>query len=234
MAMLAVLALSAVAASAAQAEEAPFFKVAGARLAEGQSVGVKAKTGTIDITAGSLGLGIYCSMGIASGAKLLGSKIGEPGKAEMTLEVSKCEIVGDGNGCKVTVRSGPPIGAKLVELFPRKHQFGVLLSSGSGETFFTLEHTPGTCNNGGKESFTGSLAAEILSKGEPVELGKEPAEAKTLELRFPATPIKKVWAIRAGEGTEVKPALYSELEYEVGSGGATLELAGSSLWGVFD
>ena len=42
--MLAVLALSAVAASAAQAAEAPFFKIAGVRLAEGESKEVTAKT----------------------------------------------------------------------------------------------------------------------------------------------------------------------------------------------
>ncbi len=80
-AMLAVLALSAVAASAAQAEEAPYFKVAGARLAAAASKEVKATTKalapfTIDLESGT----VQCSAAFSSGAKLLGSNAGRTGK----------------------------------------------------------------------------------------------------------------------------------------------------------
>ncbi len=234
-AMLAVFALSAVAAGAAQAEEAPFFKIAGTRLGFGESKEATLKSGKLDL---DFGIGtVECSVKLASGAKLLGSHAGEPGLFEGTLEFSGCEAIGPRN-CKLSepLTSSPLKGRTM--LFGEKSKVGLLLEPKKGVTFFPSVKLTGTkCET--TFGVTGQVAAELRSGGKTIEVGKEPAEAKTVELNFPTTHITKIWKITAGIGKEesveeLEDAPWGPVLIQPGSGVPTLELAGSPSWGVFD
>lgn len=235
-AMLAVLALSAVAASAAQAEEAPFFKVAGARLAKGESQEVKGTAKAAHRIGIRIEWGqIICSAAFASGAKLFGSNVGEPGTGEMTLNFSECEILLNTSGCKVEVKSLEPLRATLVDLEHSKNSpLAVTFSDVKGsKPFIEIKGSEACLPGNFVERLEGSMAAKVLSGGKPVEVGKEPAETKTIEFSFPETSIKHVWHVRGGVGSEEKVEISSFYPAEVGGGAFTLELAGEPLWGVF-
>jgi hypothetical protein len=86
--------------------------------------------------------------------------------------------------CEVTspVRSQPLI-ATFVEAETRKGPLDVWLTpkTGSESSEFIKLKTPG-CRLGETQTLLGSYAAEVYSGGKPVEVKKEPAESKTLEL----------------------------------------------------
>ena len=233
-AMLAVLALSAVAASAAQAAEAPFFKIAGTRLTEGQSKEVTAKAGEkVHLEIG--GLRITCtSMTLASGAKLLGSNAGSSGRVEAALELS-CS--GEHAGCeKIEPIKTQPLLAKLVTLGEKgKGKLGLLLAPKEGTEFMRVHKAEG-CVYGNESRVSGEVVAELYSGEKPVEVGTEPAEAKTLKLVLPTEQIKRYWWVHEGAGAEyiVKELSAGGGPVSMEGGSSTLELAGGPLWGVFD
>jgi hypothetical protein len=238
LALLAVLALSAVAASAAQAEEAPFFKIGGERLAEGQSKEVTAKTTEkISIEIGPIRM--RCSLASASGAKLLGSHADEPSRVEMTTELTGCVV--EHAGCEVVASiKSEPLLAKLVTLGLSvgergKGKIALLLTPKTGSRFMLIRFNEG-CVYGAAVSVEGEVAAELHSGEKPIEVGKEPAEAKTVQLVFPTNPIKSCWLVKEGTGSE---HILKELQSALWGGGslegsATLELASAQNWGVFD
>jgi hypothetical protein len=241
LALLAVLALSAVAASAAQAAvEGPFYKIAGSRLASGESKEVKITTRSgIDLYLDIYGTYIKCTtQGFAAGSKLLGSTGANGGAGEVTLELSGCKYSGDGSGeCGVVEPIKTyPLTAKLVYLnSERKGRLAVEFTPTKGSKFGRITITGKGC---AEETYiTGDLVAGLYSGEKPVEVGKEPAEAKTMELDLTLSPQPAdVWVEKAGE--LVKTAV-GELDY--GPGGlqftegtnSTLELAGGANWGVF-
>ncbi len=238
-AMLAVLALGAVAASAAQAEEAPHFKVSGLRLAHGESAEVKAASGSKFETTTEQGfVRTVCNVAFASGAKLLGSNAGEPGTIEMTLDFSACKVGGDGEHCTVEVKPTVPMKAMLVDLEKggKKGDLGAYIYPAKGKTIADVQFSrEGTCIGKGEGRLEGSIAAELTSGGKAVEIGKEPAEAKTLEFRFPGNPIKHVWKITGGEGKEVAGIGLLNFEEAAGvEGNIGLELGADPSWGAFD
>ncbi len=239
LALLAVLALSAVAASAAQAEEAPYFKIAGVRLAEGESKEVKAKTTTetMTIVIGPVRM-THCALNSTAGAKLLGSRAQEASRIEMTIEFTgcivehpECEVVG-------SIKSEPLL-AKLVTLGLSvkergKGKVALLLAPKKGLNFMKITFNKG-CAYGSGPTVEGEAVAELYSGEKPIEVGKEPAEAKTLQLVFPDVRIERYWRIKEGVGSEL---IVEELQDAsgVGSlyGGPILELASAQNWGVFD
>ncbi len=240
--MLAVLALGAVAASAAQAaEESPFFKVAGARLAAGVSKEVKATTKASQPFEISTEWGhVQCSAGFASGAKLLGSNAGEPGTGEVTLTFSGCQILGNRAGCKVEVKSLEPLKATLVDLeSAKKGPLAVKFFAKGGKPFLEIKGSKECLPGEFVEKLEGTIAAEVRSGGNStqvgglVEVGKEPAETKAIEFYFPGEPIKHVWDVKSGVGSEEKVEWSSFYGAAVSGGDFTLELAGEPLWGVF-
>ncbi len=244
-AMLAVLALSTVAASAAQAsEEAPFFKVAGTRLAAGASKEVKATTKTlapftIDLENGT----VQCSAGFSSGSKLLGSSVGEPGTGEVTLTYSGCRMLGNDPECKVEVKSLEPLRATLVDLEKKaKGPIAVELRDVKGsKSFIEIKGSKGCVPGEFVEKLGGTAVAEVLSGGNTtqedgslVEVGKEPAEAKVVELYFPQIPIRHVWSEKGGVGSEEEVEIVEGFAgAELGPSDFRLELGGEPLWGVF-
>lgn len=243
LALLSVLALSAVAASAAQAEEAPYFKVAGKRLAKGETTEVISRTRSghpIGITTETAAFD--CHMTYAPGAKLVGSNAGEPGTAELTFEFSKCETVSLGHeGCKVIDEpiKSVPLKAMLVNIAESKKKtkrLGIFYLPVKGEKFMTV-HMSSQCRVK-EENFTGDLAAQIrtagageVEVGKEVEEGKEPVEEKAFESYFTDPPIGQIWEMRGGEGKLEGVSLSRNLLI---TNASTLELASGSLWGVFD
>lgn len=234
-AMLAVLALSAVVASAAQAAEGPFFKVAGARLKEGESKELTGKLSSHEVVISFPGSDISCTtMDFAAGAKIAGSTGANFGFGEGVLELSKC--VGEGPltaGCEVTGFKSKPL----------KEELAFLSSERSGElgVDFTPVSTKPASGDFGEIKLVGTcsiksikLEGSIVADVGKDEVGKEPAEAKGLLLKLPTVGIRKAWLEKSGSLTEVRP----ELQWQTGealamSGEFSLELASGAEWGVF-
>jgi hypothetical protein len=220
--LLAVLALSAVAASAAQAAtEGPFYKIAGARLASGESkeVKLKAKPASGSLILEIDGVQIVCTnQAFASGAKLLGSTGANSASGEVTIELSGCEQSGDGNKkCTVEepIKTIPPTIDQVTEFMHLKFHGG--------------EECNGPLGTG--EKITGSLVTRLTETG----VGREPAEATTMGLSFPESRITTVWWEEGGTLKEVKvQKLEGIVSGEVKSAGSSLlELASGANWGVF-
>ena len=208
--LLAVVALSAVAAGAAQAAtEGPFYKIAGTRLAKGQSKEVTLKANpnkeysklTLK-AAGVLGWLIQCkTQAFGAGAKLLGSTGASSGSGEVRLELSGCTVVERGNTCNKTVEEPiktEPLSAQLVYTGAgRTGKLAVDFKPVKLQKFGEIRF-PGTEECGTQEDeLLGELVAELYSGGAPVEVGKEPAEGKALELHFPWVQPKEVWSRKA-------------------------------------
>ncbi len=233
MAMLSVLALSAVAASAAQAAEGPFYKVAGTRLAEGQS---KELTSKGAITFSEAGETISCeSAKFVAGAKIDGSTGANLGSGEVTLEFSKCTTKGLGSPCKLE-EPDRTVALKQDLAFlntTRSGDLAVVLVPKTGARIMTVKFT-GTCTRGTTTAFEGALAFYLEnSKGEKVEVGKEPAEAKTLQLKLVPETVKQVYLESAGKLTAKSTELKIFSEPWNSEGTFTQELVGGTEWGVF-
>jgi hypothetical protein len=208
-ALLAVFALGAVAASAAWAEEAPFWTVGGTRLEEGQTRFVTLKeVKPIVLGSSSLGLSITCNeASFLPHAVLLGSEPGEPGTNDEILTLKSCKVEGNGSGAECEKVTEPinttVLKSELVE-DKTKTKLLVLLEPASGTLLATLTFPKGCKIETLK--LTGSILAEIINEktGDPVELPNTHEQAKSWELRFPATQPVFIWLIKAGVGKEVE------------------------------
>ena len=110
-ALVAVFALSGIVATAAQAEEAPFWSREGARLAEGETHYITAKTynvtGSFKGFRLSAGEGantkiVKCESARLKEGVLLGSKSGNPGTGYEVIEFfGGCVVTGNGSNCSV-------------------------------------------------------------------------------------------------------------------------------------
>lgn len=232
-AMLSVLAFSAVAVSAAQAAEGPFYKVAGTRLAEGESKELTAK-GAITFTNPSTEATIKCeSAKFLTGAKIDGSTGANLGSGEVRIEWPDCTTTGLGKECRI---EGPDQTVALKEDLAflnttRSGDLVVVLVPKAGTRFITVSLN-GNCTFT-QTSFAGSLVAYLEnSKGEKIEVGKEPAEAKTLQLKL-ASGIKQVYLESGGKLTAKATEMEIFSEPWGFEGTFTQELVGGTEWGVF-
>lgn len=217
--------------------EGPFYKVAGARLASGESKEVKdTVTSSTRLYNGVRGYMKCTTQAFAAGAKLLGSTGANPGTGEVTLELSGCtEEEAKRAGCKVEPIKSYPLTAKLVYLNKeRKGALAIEFTPVKGQKFALITVKGTGCNE--EVYVTGDLVAGLYSGGKPVEVGKEPAEAKALELKLTVEQPAVVWVEKSGELVETSAEPLSYLTgfiYFVEGAHATLELAGSSTWGAF-
>jgi hypothetical protein len=245
--VLAVLAFSALAASAAQAAtaEGPFYKITGTRLASGKSQEVKAKMYSHNLYKFYLGdtqVAIGCSSAkFASGAKLLGSTGANSGSGEATLELSGCTTEGsNGAGCKLSSSTIKTVPLKMNPAYLNTKRTGALAvifeSARTNQELFAVTLT----GNGGcvDESETPwAVAGRLLGKVEVasklVEVGKEPAATKVLDVTFPGlNDIEKAWVEKSGALEEKSVGIISDDQSDEYSG--TLELeAGAAEWGIF-
>jgi len=234
LALLAVFALAATTAATARAEEAPFWSIKGTRLAAGETHFATGKSYK-ETSLTALGVTISCPTVTVKEGVLLGSSAGEPGTGSGVIEFGGgCTVTGDGTGCKaeepIVTR---PVKAELVE--SEKGEKGSLLTEffpNKGAAFVTTK-LPGTCKI--KEvTVEGSMAAQVRTDpnkppelGELVTLPNTKKEGMSWLLNFPEEPIKKVWLIKSGVGSEVSVGLLAAEEEATLTGTALVSLANS-------
>jgi hypothetical protein len=220
-ALLGVFAFSAVAAAAAQAEEAPFWSVGGTRLGAGETHYMTGKKYSEKFVLSAGFVIIECNnVRVTENASrrsaLLGSAAGNPGIGLGVLELFEgCKVTGNGTKCKIVEPLVTnPVKAELVET--EKGEKGSLLmefTPARGVTFMTLRFEPetgGECKL--KETgVTGGVAAQVrVDPNKPPELGELVSlpngkkEGTSWLINFPSTPIKEVWLIKEGTGSQVK------------------------------
>jgi hypothetical protein len=244
-AMLAVFALGAVMAGAAEALEAPHWNFAGKRLGVGETKEVTSGSSPVNISFGDLST--KCSMALSPGVKVLGSSAGNPGLGEFTMELSKCtEML---NKCKIEhqpIKSEPLVG-ELVQIEEKGFEGPLALwikpASKVGHPLF-MKLELGACVDGSPLNLYGALAAKVVYEGwKPVEIGKEPAESKTVGLVFPHTQISAVEPVSGGVDYKQKVVWEYKLagaegaagtETQEGEPSAPLVLTSTMNWGVFD
>jgi hypothetical protein len=211
-----LLALSALPA-AARAEEVASWTVEGSRLEPNQIVGITIKADElIDLQAP--GVEVLCK-GAAAGPEsyLQGAATGEPGTIAFSVELTKCEVSGNGEKCKVS------------EPFITKQMRGELVyndeeGKAGRKVFVELDPAAGTEATFGEIKFDGEgctvkstelkngllLGRAFNQKGEQVT-GSPPefpvSEARALKVEFPDTE-KTIYLAKGGENKifELKPA----------------------------
>jgi hypothetical protein len=240
--LLAVLALTAIAASAAQAAtaEGPFYKITGTRLLEGKTKEVTAKGGRLRLWMFNGEVEVECSsMKFASGAKLLGSTGANYAGATATLELSGCTAESSDGICELsssTIKTEPlttklayPYEAEKTRTGPLEMIFGPTKPS-TGIAHVTF--TGNSCPVEGTWPLNEYMAGYIEVGGKHVEVGKEPAAGKVLQVTFSTPNIERAWLEKSGTLEKKYVDFETEgylIEYE-----GTLELeAGGAEWGVF-
>jgi hypothetical protein len=233
--IMALLAMSAIVATAAQAVEGPYFNVAGKRLGAGETREVLAKVSKPYVLKFS-GAEVKCTaQKLASGAKIIGASAGNPGLTEQTVKFEGCGVTGNGPGCEV--KGGgfqtPPLLLTKGYSGNRAGKVLGILKPKSGGAFATVQFVGSGCTVP-SATVEGQIAGEAIVGGTPIEVGKEPPEAKSGELAFPSTPIKTVFEEKEEKVTEVKVAGLKVLGVSTTlEGSSSLTLAGEPLWGVY-
>jgi len=214
-ALLAVFALGAVAASAS-AETAPYFTVGGTRLVAGKTHNLAArvyKGNSFTLTNADESVVITCTALKTNGGVLLGSNAGEPGKANQITEFSGCKLE-SGNGAptctleKTTITTNEIVSEQVENVVNSKNG-GQLLEEfrPAGKSgFVTIKFAGGAACTVEETIVSGSTVAEVLTdpaEGK-IELGQAPTQATSVLLKFPSTPITKVWLISNGAGKIAK------------------------------
>jgi hypothetical protein len=242
-ALLAVFALGAVVSSAAQAEEAPYFTIGGTRLVAGKTHNIDARLkANFVLTDASGSSSITCTgLGIVGGV-LLGSNAGTHGSDNEVTVFSGCKLTGNGPACHLSETEGGSTTTEVITTEPLKSELVENVESGHvGKQLLEL-FTPAVkakgfvkLNFGGECSLkstivSGSTVAEAVldnaSEG-AVELGQTPQQRTSWLIRFPASPIKKVWLISGGVGKEVETGQESFNEESIQHGTALVLLAGT-------
>jgi hypothetical protein len=207
-------------ASSAQAEPAPLFSIGGARLATGRTHNFDAKATEEFVLKSASGSDVITCAGFGSvGGVLLGSAEGTHGSTSLVAVLSGCELEGNGSACHLAPSEGSaettevittnPIRGEEVENVEGTHGGKQLL-----DAFFPVSKALGfvKLNFGGTCTLQstivgGSKVAEVVldNAGEgKIELGQTAQERTSWKVRFPSTPITKVWLVSGGVGKEVE------------------------------
>jgi hypothetical protein len=213
LASLSALTVAGVAASSASAIEAPYYKVAKARLGAGETKEVLVEgQGNQVLTNATSKITITCTgLKAKLGATINGSAAGEPGTSAGSLEYTNCTTEGNGEKCQLegkafttdplkdelayAVKQEPLLkGNKIVDLF----------TPASGAVFANLRFK---AEAGGKCTFAetaveGSVLAEIQnSKKETIAVEEHEAEE---EFAFMKTITGEACKVKASKFTECK------------------------------
>jgi hypothetical protein len=233
---LAVASFYSAASSAAHATEGPYFEVSGTRLAAGAT---RAITGTEETKSQIIKFGtvaLTCVQVVTSSSPgasaILGSSGANAGTASMVFEISGCTVTGNGTPCSLAEPFVSSVVSTLA--YPSTSRSGSILelyTPASGKKFGTFVFIGSACEFT-SATVEGSIAAEVWSGGNDVEVGKEPADTAIGELNFPASLIKKAWTESAGVLTEHTVSfkvfgIASSVE-----GRLKMELSGSPAWGM--
>jgi len=222
-ALLAVFALGVVVASSAQAETAPSWTVGGARLEAGKTHNIDSrlyKENFFKLTNSTRSTEITCKALGTEKAVLLGSNPGLPGTDDEITVFSQCELV-KGNGapaCELSNATGQERSSVIATEPTKSEQVENVVENSKAGSQLLEEFYPANPANGfvdihfrgsgctaDEDTVSGQTVAEVVldntSEGK-VELGQAPQERTSWLLRFPSTPISRVWLI-SGTGGHV-------------------------------
>jgi len=163
----------------------------------------------------------------------------------VTLEFSGCSQEGNGSGCQVggegetsgTFKTYPLKMELAYTSTGRSGDMAVLFTpvTAKGEKLALIKFHGGSNCEGSELSIVGAMAADIESSSPPIEVGHEPAAAKTLQISFPngEHQIREVWLEEKGSLVKkyVEPVMKGHV-LKV-SGTLQVELTSGANWGVF-
>ena len=219
--------------AAKHAVQGPFWVTKGAKLESGESheVLLASSSGEYSISVGPVShydYTITCKKQKIEKASITGGILST---IKASFGFSECAVKGNGSGCTVP----EPL---LTE--PLTGELGYATNEGTGKVLARFEGSGGhfiegefggSCTSKDLE-FDGALVAEIVSEGKVAEVEK-PHEAKVEQLRFPETPIEKVWVENEKGELKEKTASMHDVGERVGVAGTSeLELVSLSEWGV--
>jgi hypothetical protein len=224
--------------TAAQATEAPFYKVAGKRLASGETAEISTHAGTGGITFTFTGKVIKCStLQNTAGSKIIGSNAETSGSGSETIEFTGCTVTGLGEPCRLESFKTEPLTRELA-LSESLKSIVVEYKPATGTLYGTVKFTGSGCDIVESKLTIAEGSAVIgraFSGGSLVEVGKEPAEAKDEEINFPTTLINVIYLKEAASGS-YKLVEESALKFAglaaTFSGFAIVLLKSGSVWGV--
>lgn len=240
--LLAVCMLSGLTAVAAHAEEAPLWSVEYERLEAGEtrnaSVEAYGKVGAFALQAGTAK--VSCPSAKLKEGHISGSSAGNPGTASEVIEFSGgCTTEGNGSSCKVKEPvTTSSLSSELVESGSGEAKSVLMgFKAASGNKLMTLKFEGSSCTL--KEtSVTGEVYGEVLGDPGGEKLGeKDPLpngeRAHSWLINFPSKVIEKVWLVKEGTGSEVKPeALKAFLLSATLTGTETLSLTEEKEFGM--
>jgi hypothetical protein len=202
--VVATFAIALLAASAAYAAaiEAPFYGVETAkeefaRLGEGENREIKSPLNSKNYELKAGKIVVTCTNEKAkAGAKIIGSKAGEPGTGEQADEYSGCSVTGNGEGCKAESFTTKTLKTELVFDAETKRLY-TLFAPKEGTELATLNFS-GTCTTK-TTSLTGNVASETFNEASEEIETEKPAGGELKEfVSFPSTAIKQVVKVKAG------------------------------------
>jgi hypothetical protein len=227
---MALLALGAGAATSAQALEQPYYEISHKRLLGGETIGLlykkTLKSYVFKLTGGIV---VTCTGATLKVGVLNGSNSGFSGKLHSVIEFKGCTQTGNGLLClEVTGKAFNTAELEgALALNPAKTRIEVYFKEIAPNGYATINFT-GVCNHS-KVAVKGSIAAEYIIGGKPVEVGKEPAESRTPEFNFPAVSIKELLV----EGSPTTAQLESEGGEDTEAGESETEVSTHEEWGAY-
>jgi len=235
-----------IAAAAAQADEAPYWIREGVNLAQGETHYITTKVYNVTgkekgFTLAAAGKTIHCESVRLKEGSLVGSNPDNSGTLSEVIEFfGGCAVTGNGSSCKPIepIRTNT-VEAELVDT--EKGEKGSLLADfkpEKGVKFTTIKFEGSACTV--KETAVeGEVAGQVRTDPNDGEVGELVTslnkEAQSWLLNFPAAPIKEVWLIKEGIGSEVKlKGLNAFAESATLTGTALLTLAKRNSGGEFE
>ncbi len=240
-ALVALFAMSTVLAVAAQGTEGPFWKVNGARLAAGQLALILASAKQpFTLRNPTAGVKIECSvLKLNEHSTLNGSSGANAGTSKEVIEYSGCvggEPAEGTANCK-------PVGGKVKTTlvtntlgYSRDAKVGslilVLFKPSVGSTFTTIVFEGTNCF-AAETALVGSIIGEARVNGKGIEVGSEPAEELSGQVRF-TVGNKSILIEEKGTLKSFKSGLTAFLGSSTSlEGEALIDLVSGNKWGIF-
>ncbi len=226
-------------ASAALASEGPFYKISGARLGSGSAHAFSLSgSGFVYFGVSTLAPEIECGgFSAATGAELFGSNGANASSGAATLSFVKCrELTGANKECPIekgTITTNPLTITTAYATSSRTGKIYLLFKPAKGQPFAVIHNTGPGCE-GIKTTLEGAVAMEATVAGSAIEVGKEPAEATSIQLSLPGKAGRTVWTESSGTLQQQTATLGAfGNKYGTLAGTATASLSGLPSWGLY-
>jgi hypothetical protein len=238
-ALAALFAISAVIAVAAQGTEGPFWKVNGTRLAAGQTTLIlaSAKQQFVLKNAASK-VKIECkALKLGEDPTFNGSSGANAGTSKEVIEYSECTGGAKEEGVNCKPQSGKVTTTLVTNTlgYSRDTKVGslvlVLFKPAVGSTFTTILFEGTNCF-AETTTVTGQTIGEATVNGKAIEVGSEPAEELSGQIKF-TTAGKSILVESGGTLTNFKTGLNAFGTAATLEGEALIDLSNGNKWGIF-